>query len=75
MERAYRNSLSRAEVRRLTKALRAAGKKLPKVGYCIKALGGEVCRHPKYRHDKADTGIQVIGVMESAIKTRPPGGW
>lgn len=55
-------SLTRGEARELIRALKAAGIKPPKVGWCVKAFDGEVCRHPPYSGNPQDSGYQTIHV-------------
>jgi hypothetical protein len=62
------SSLDHGERNRLLKAMRAAGIKPPRIGYCVTAFGGEVCRYPKYKHSTRDTGYQVIQVDAAAAK-------
>ena len=62
-----RLSLTNTEARAFRRVLREEGVSLPKVGWCKKALGGEICRHPKYtgrnpRAASGDSGLQVICV-------------
>ena len=59
-------SLSAKQRNAVLKAIRAEGRKPPKVGYCVKALGGEVCRHRRGGMGPSDTGYQVIGVEKPA---------
>jgi len=42
------------------KMLRDAGVKPPKMGYCVRFRGGELCHHPASKHHKGDTGYQAI---------------
>lgn len=68
-------ALTRGEVRKALKKLRALGVKPPRVGYCVTVVarepgtrytnfdpGGavELCRHPKSRHIPNDTGYQIV---------------
>jgi hypothetical protein len=71
--RLYKDSLTQAELHVLTAALKAKGLKLPKMGWCIRAFGGEICRHPKYTHRPEDTGYQVIGIrLDLSVHVRSP---
>ena len=67
-------SLTRAEVRKALKKLRTLGIFPPSIGYCVTVFPGEtmrtdfygqrgkveLCRHPKSRHIKGDTGYQIV---------------
>lgn len=65
-------SITRGERNRLLKAMRAEGVKPPRVGQCVKTLGGEVCRHPASPHLPGDTGYQTIEVsVDVRKKSRP----
>lgn len=71
-------SLNRAARNRLLKALRAEGIKPPRVGWCVRAFGGEVCRHPPYQIKRVkgtpghgDTGYQIINVNFDPRRRRP----
>lgn len=62
-------SLTRAEVRKTLKRLRALGVKPPRVGYCVTVFGNphpvELCRHPRSRYLPNDTGYQIVTVRKS----------
>lgn len=59
-----KKSLTAKERNALLKVLREEGIKPPWIGWCIRALGGEICRHIKYPGLPGDTGYQVIGVRK-----------
>lgn len=58
------SSLTRTERNAVLRALKAEGIKPPKKGYCVRAFGGEICRHHPYKYDKSDTGYQVISIRK-----------
>lgn len=60
------DGLNRAQVRRAAKVLKAEGKKLPRVGYCLRNLperfpARELCRAPVSRFIPRDTGYYFVG--------------
>jgi hypothetical protein len=68
-------SLTRGERNRLLKAMRAEGVKPPRLGHCVKTLGGEVCRHPASPHLPGDSGYQTIEItVDVRKKPRPLAG-
>jgi len=61
--------LNAGQVRTLLKAIRADGVKPPKVGWCVKTLGGEVCHHPEPRPKRRGwTGWQVLSIRDDVIR-------
>lgn len=60
------STLNHKQRNAVLKALKTAGIRAPKVGWCVKALGGEVCRHPTKRMGSSDTGYQVISISKPA---------
>lgn len=67
MGKVSKDSLNATERNRLLKALRNEGVVPPKVGYCVRAFGGEICRHPKYSMPGSDTGYQVLEIDEDLV--------
>lgn len=82
MPRYSKRSLNPSQRNRVLALLRAEGIKPPKVGYCVRALGGEICRHPASPHLPNDTGYQAIEIdvdlskpaaaEESSMRLHPP---
>ena len=61
-----KRSLNHKERNAVLKALRTSGVKPPRIGYCVRALGGSVCRHPPSKYLPGDTGYQTIEIDKPA---------